>query len=80
MAGGDDALDEPVFEPGPLVFIQSPEREWSDARLREHAEVLRELLQTPADPACLVPNARLALELLAERGISVDLVLTRPVV
>ena len=63
----------------PFAFIRTPESDWSDERLAAHVELLRLLLRTGTDPACVVPNARLALELLAERGIAVELELPRPI-
>ena len=68
-----------MFPVGPFVFLRHPEPTWSDARLRAHLDRLRELLDdASADPVFLVPNARLTLELLAERGIYPTLALPRP--
>ena len=73
------ALGERSVQPGPFALLHTPESRWSDERLCVHVELLRMLLCTDTDPACVVPNARLTLKLLAQRGIGVDLVLPRPV-
>ena len=66
-----------VFPVGSFVFIDLPECSWSDAQLRAHLERLRGLLQDSADPVLVVPNVRLTLRLLAERGIHARLALPR---
>ena len=76
--GSDDDSLELEFEPGPVPLVKTPEAEWTDARLRAHVELLRLPLVTGTDPVYVVPNAQMALELLAERGIVIDLALPRP--
>ena len=77
-AAGDGDVDDLVFEPGPFLFISTPSEDWSDERLLAHVESLREALATSADPAFIVPNAHIAIDLLRERGIEVDLPLPAP--
>ena len=66
------------FEPGPFAFIAVPEASWSDERLSAHAELLRSLLATGADPVYVVPDAKYTTALLAERGIRVEIPLPQP--